>query len=74
MHFGQGQAPNLAVTDEQDSHELERVNSFEDLGVILTPDMKHHEQVDAAVVKARSASLNPNGVFKSLHCPGEASA
>ncbi len=37
------------------SHKLERMNSFKELGVILNPDMKHHEQVDAAVANARSA-------------------
>ncbi len=50
MHFGRGQAPNL-------------VNSFKDLGVFLTPDMKHYEQVDAAVAKARSAAFLIRRVF-----------
>ncbi len=66
MHFGRGQAPILAVTDEQGSHELERVNSFKDLGVIHTPDMKHHEQVDVAVAKARSAAYLIKRVFHHL--------
>ncbi len=50
MHDGRGQAPNLAVKDEHGSHELEWVNSF-------TPNMKHHEQVEASVAKARSADF-----------------
>ncbi len=63
MHFGRGQAPILAVTDEQGSQELEWVNSVKDLGVILTTDMKQHEQVDVAVAKARSAAYLIKRVF-----------
>ncbi len=51
-----GPAPDLAVEDELGSHVLAQVDSFKDLGVLHSPDMKHHAQVDAAVAKARSAA------------------
>ncbi len=56
MLVGGGQAPNRAVTDEQGSHELERIKACKEWGVSLTPDMMHHGQVDAAGAKARSAA------------------
>ncbi len=63
MYFGRGQAPNLAVVDEQGRHDLELVNLLKDLGVILSPDMKHHEQVDVAVAKAKSTVFPIRTVF-----------
>ncbi len=79
MHFGRGQAPDLAVEDELGSHVLEQVDSFKDLGVLHSPDMKHHEQVDAAVAKARSAAYLIRRAFtgsvsEGIHCLSEASA
>ncbi len=43
--------------DDQRRHDLELVNSFEDLGGVFSPEIMHHEQVDAAVWKARSAAF-----------------
>ncbi len=56
LHFGTGQAPNLAVEDEQGRCVLELVNFIEDLGAIPNPDMKHPEQGDTPLEKARSAA------------------
>ncbi len=56
LHFSRGQSPDLPVEDELGSHVLEQVDSFKYLGVLQSPDMKHHEQVDAAVANARSAA------------------
>ncbi len=52
MHFGRVQAPNLAVEDELERHDLELLDAFQDLGVVLTPEFHHHIQVDASVKKA----------------------
>ncbi len=66
LHFGRGQAPDLAVEDELGSHVLEQVDSFKDLGVLHSPDMKHYEQVDAAVAMARSAAYLIRRAFTYL--------
>ncbi len=47
-------------------HGLAQVDSFKDLGVLHSPDMKHHEQVDAAVAKARSAAYLIRRAFTFL--------
>ncbi len=51
MHFGRGQAPNLAVEDEFERHDLKPLDAFKYLGVVLSPELKHHIHVDAAVKK-----------------------
>ncbi len=57
MQFERGQALNLAAEDELWRHDIEPVNAFKDLGVVLSPELKHHDQVDAVVKKARNAAL-----------------
>ncbi len=66
MHFGRGQAPNLAVEDELERHGLEPLDAFKDLGVDLSPELKHHTQVNAAVKKARNAAFLNRRVFRRL--------
>ncbi len=66
MHFGRGQAPNLAAEDEHCRHDQELGNSFKVLGVVLSLDMKHHDQVDKAMTKARSAAFLIRRLFRHL--------
>ena len=49
MHFGNG---NPCRTYKINGHELATTSAERDLGVIISPSMKHHEQVHAAVTKA----------------------
>ncbi len=63
LHFGRGHAPDLVVEDELDRHVLEQVDSFRDLGVLHSLDVKHHQKVAAAVVNARSAAFLIRRVF-----------
>ncbi len=56
MHFGRGQATYLAVEDELERHNLEPLDAFKDLGVVLSPELKHDIQVVAAVKKATKPS------------------
>ncbi len=57
------QALDLAVVDELQRHELEPLNAFKDLGVVPSPKLKHHDQFDAAVKKARNAAFLIKCVF-----------
>ncbi len=40
------------------------LNAFKDLGVVLSPELKHHDQVDAAVKKARNTNFVIRHVFR----------
>ncbi len=66
MHFGRGKAPNLAVQDVLETHNLELLDAFKDLGAALSPELKHHIQFDAAVKKARNAAFLIRRVFRDL--------
>ncbi len=66
MHFGRGKAPNLAVQDQLDVPNLELLAAFKDPGVVLSPELKHHIQFDAAVKKARNAAFLIRRVFRYL--------
>ncbi len=66
MYFGRGQAPNLAVEDELERHDFEPLDAFKDPGVVLSPELKHHIQVDAADKKARNAAFLLRWVFRHL--------
>ncbi len=52
LHFGLGQAPDLAVEREHGRHVTELVNSFKELGVIRRSDLKRRDQIDTAMAKA----------------------
>ncbi len=42
------------------------MDSFKDMGVLHSPDVKHHEQADVSVAKARSAAYRIGRVFGYL--------
>ncbi len=54
---GRGQAGTQAVEDELETHDLEPLDAFKNQGVVLSPELKHHDQVDVAVKKARNAAF-----------------
>ncbi len=56
----------MAVEDELDRHDLGPLNAFKDLDADLNPELKHHDQVDAAVNKARNAVFLISRVFRHL--------
>ncbi len=64
LHFGRGQAHNLAVGDEHGRHVLKLVTSFEDLGALHSPDIKDIERVDTAVAKGESAIYLIGDIFR----------
>ncbi len=69
MYFGRGQAPYLVVDDELARHDLEPLDAFKDLGVVLRPELQHHDQADAAVTKLRNAAFLLRWVFHHLPTP-----
>ncbi len=42
------------------------MNTFKDLGVVLNPTLKHHDQVDAAVKIAKNAAFLIRRAFRHL--------
>ncbi len=47
-------------------HDLEPLDAFNDLGVVLSPELEHHIQVDAEVKKARNTAFLIRRVFRHL--------
>ncbi len=44
----------------------EPLDASKDLGVVLSPELKYHSQVDAAVKKARNAAFLIRRVFRYI--------
>ncbi len=57
----QNNAPNLAVADDLGRHDLEPLDAFKDLIVVLSPELKYHIQVEAAIKKSREAAFLMGG-------------
>ncbi len=51
---------------ELERQDLEPLDAFKDRGLVLSPELKHHIQVDAAVKKARNAAFPISRVFRQL--------
>ncbi len=66
IYFGRGRASNLPVEDEFQRHALKPLNAFEELDVVLSPELNHHAQVYAAVTKARTVAFLIRWVFRHL--------
>ncbi len=43
--------------DELERHDLEPLDAFKDLGVVLSPELKYHDQIDAVVKEVRNTAF-----------------